>query len=105
MQNILAYVKKGTTPHSGNVVPLFLTPIVIFFIHGLHDLQEALHLSYALRPQHCLYFRPLPQGHGSFGYTLTFARFFGAFVADSSLLVPVTLATSSRSTFFSLNCC
>ena len=49
MQNILAYVKKGTTPHSGNVVPLFLTPIVIFFIHGLHDLQEALHLSYAFR--------------------------------------------------------
>ena len=22
---------------------------------------------YLLRPQHCLYFLPLPQGHGSFG--------------------------------------
>lgn len=87
MQNILDYVKKGTTPHSGNVVPLFLTPIVIFFIHGLHDLQEALHLSYALRPQHCLYFRPLPQGHGSFGYTLIICPLLCAFVAVQSLLV------------------
>ncbi len=53
-------------------------------------------------PQHCLYFSPEPQGHGSLGKTFFSARFLGPFLADSSLFVPVTFATSSRSTFFSM---
>ena len=45
---------------------------------------------YFFRPQHCLYFLPLPQGQGSFGYTLSAARCTGFLALLSSLFVPVT---------------
>lgn len=54
------------------------------------------------RPQHCLYFLPLPHGQGSFGYTFSCALRAGPFCTDSSLFVPVTLATCSLSTFCSI---
>ena len=57
---------------------------------------------YACLPQQFLYFFPLPHGQGSFGYIFFSTRFTGPFTdGPSSLLVPVTLATCSRSTFCS----
>ena len=79
--------KKSWTPHP----PGFHTPRNAF-----HSQEYHLFL-----PQQFLYFFPLPQGQGSFGYTLAAPLFTGAFGPESSLLVPVTLATCSLSTFCS----
>ena len=106
------------------LMPLFMQLCLYFFIrflhfihtvyHGIEKAVSGIHFTvcqkqlllilyqdYFNLPQHCLYFLPLPHGHGSFGYTLSSVRFFGAFCRLSSLLVPVTFATSSRSTFCS----
>ena len=49
-------------------LPFFICPVIYLscFHYSLFNQVQALFL----RPQHCLYFLPLPHGHGSFGYTL-----------------------------------
>ena len=86
----------------------FSTHALVFMIEELVNLRFASSpikflsfISYALRPQQFLYFLPLPHGHGSFGYTFV-SLFTGVFAAESSLLVPVTFATCSLSTFCSI---
>ena len=71
----------------------FLIP---YFIFRLHPTDH----NYGL-PQQFLYFFPEPHGQGSLGYTLEAARITGFLASESSLFVPVTLATCSRSTFSS----
>lgn len=103
------YTKKTAFRHmpapANGLVPakqsLFLP--VMGCPHCMRGIRSApVRSAYAILPQHCLYFLPEPHGHGSFGYTFAAARFFGVFVAVSSLFVPVTFATCSRSTFCSI---
>ena len=67
--------------------------IIVYYLQAC-KIQTARIWIYAILPQHCLYFLPLPHGHGSFGYTLcvfTLSSVLSA--AVSSLFVPVTFAT------------
>ena len=46
----------------------------VFFFGLLSDFPDPLYAFISLRPQHCLYFLPLPQGQGSLGYTFSSFR-------------------------------
>ena len=87
---------------AAKIVPCFLRSTFILDKNGVFEkLYKNPNSRIYFLPQHCLYFLPLPHGHGSFGYIFFSARTFGPFATLSSLLVPVTFATCSLSTFCS----
>ena len=64
-------------------LPFFICPVIYlscfhyslfnqaqYFVFNIHVFLQVQSQALFLRPQHCLYFLPLPHGHGSFGYTL-----------------------------------
>ena len=62
LENKLSDIKKSNITYAKSCILIGITPT------GMQLLYHLLYYAFInLRPQHCLYFLPLPHGHGSFG--------------------------------------
>ena len=62
LENKLSDIEKSNITYAKSCILIGITPT------GMQLLYYLLYYAFInLRPQHCLYFLPLPHGHGSFG--------------------------------------